>query len=301
MTFNLEVLRLPLRAALCAIFLLSENLQGTTFAQTFTDYNLNEEILDRLERDYIVDLGLSELSEENRNIYLNLSPEDLLATLKVDEGTQYVTPEELEALSADDRTDIKPPIFEIQDSIAILKYSEFNSFAAQDTRNFFAQRETTKIDLKGVIIDLRNNSGGIFNEITDIADLFLKDTLIFSIVARDGKDTEHLNANRLNVIWGNPIIILTDETTASGAAILARTLQSNGRAKVYGQPSADIAYIQSVFPLGYGREGALKISTHRIVFLEGETGSNSKVTPDVYIKEDLLGRAIEELLTGHVK
>lgn len=269
-------------------------------AQTTEAKALNAEILKRLEHAYIDDLNLSELNDESREKYLNLTPKDLLTLLNVDEGTVYVSQDEMNKAYDRGGEELSPPIFQLKSRIAIVRYSAFNVSAAKKTRSFFDEQATLNADLKGIIIDLRDNSGGLFQEIKMLADLFIKEGLIFSIVGRDPTDRKIYHAHDEDIMEGKPIIILTNNATESGAAILAKALQNHGRAKVYGQESSKIATIQSLLPLGYGREGALKISTHKIQFAKGENGSGFRVEPDIIVEENVLEKAIEDILTAKI-
>lgn len=295
----LGVFKLSVRSWICAVVLLSAIWQMTSVAQTSDVYGLNAEILKRLDQEYIVDLGLSELNNENRNVLFNLSPEDLLATLMVDEGTEYISPKELERLFQASEEEKMKPQFEIKQDAAVLKYSAFGLLDVQKTANFLASLETSSSSFKGTIIDLRENTGGHFDEIKNLANLFLEDGLIFSIVGRDSTESEAFYADDRDISWGKPIMLIVDDTTASGAAIFAKSLQINGRAIVYGQPSADIGYIQSLIPLSKGT-AFLKTSTHKITFADGIIGSSSRVIPDVYVQEDVLEKALQSLLSGRV-
>lgn len=136
--------------------------------------------------------------------------------------------------------------------------------------------------LKGLVLDLRNNYGGVMEEIIKVAELFLPSGII-TIKTRAGEKlpefvTAHPSGRAEEAC---PIIVLMDEGSASGAEILAATLRDNGRAMLVGGQTFGKACIQQVFRL-HGRY-ALKLTTARYFTPKGEYINLKGLTPDILL------------------
>jgi carboxyl-terminal processing protease len=116
-----------------------------------------------------------------------------------------------------------------------------------------ALKELSAKAMRGLILDLRNNSGGLFRAAVETADLFLDSGLIVSTLGRDGPEEaeEATPGGYLDF----PMAVLVDRGTASSAEILAAALQDNGRAVLFGERTFGKALVQELFPLGDGNEG----------------------------------------------
>lgn len=161
---------------------------------------------------------------------------------------------------------------------------------------------------KSLVLDLRNNGGGIVDESTDIADFFL-DKGKKIITTKDNKGNEEITTTKTKQIYSLPIVILTNENTASASEILTGALKENDRAKVIGNKTYGKGVIQSVITLSDGSGMKITIAEY---FTPNGTEINKKgITPDVEVKlpdtvksiyavkesEDTqLKRAIEELI-----
>ena len=137
--------------------------------------------------------------------------------------------------------------------------------------------------LDGLVLDLRNNPGGVLDAAVDVSDLFL-DTGV--IVTADGRTTEsrfRRAAHRGDVLDGAPLILLVNEGSASASEIVAGALQDNGRALVVGTTTFGKGLVQTVVPLSKGR--AIKLTTSRYFTPSGDSINGKGITPDVYIDD----------------
>jgi carboxyl-terminal processing protease len=137
-------------------------------------------------------------------------------------------------------------------------------------------------ELKGLVLDLRDNYGGVMEEIIKVAELFLPSGIITIKTVTGQRLPEFVTARPSGRIEETcPIVVLVDEGSASGAEILAATLRANGRALLVGEPTFGKACIQQVFRL-HGRY-ALKLTTAKYFTPEGEYINLKGLTPDLLL------------------
>lgn len=137
-----------------------------------------------------------------------------------------------------------------------------------------------KYQVKGMVLDLRDNPGGIFQSAIDSADLFLSQGIIVSIRGRD-VDQEEFIANEGDALNHLPIVVIVNGGTASAAEILAGALQDNQRALIIGQQTFGKGTVQSVAPLYHG--GAVKLTTARYYTPSGTSIQAAGISPQVIL------------------
>jgi carboxyl-terminal processing protease len=137
--------------------------------------------------------------------------------------------------------------------------------------------------LKGYVLDLRKNSGGLLDSAITIADDFLEAGTIFSTKGRAPGSTETKQATPGDIAEGKPIVIIANGATASGAEIVVAALQENRRAMVVGTRTFGNGTIQTVFPLG--TRGAVRVTTRRFSTPNGRELETIGVAPDVVIEQ----------------
>jgi len=146
--------------------------------------------------------------------------------------------------------------------------------------------------LKGVIIDLRRNPGGLLDQAVKISDAFLTKGTIVSTIGRNKKEKEVLYAKRTGTFDPFPIVVLIDEYSASASEIVAGALQDNKRALIMGQRSFGKGSVQSVVKLGDG--SGLKLTVARYYTPSGKSIQSEGIIPDVKIdnlSKDVLRKA----------
>lgn len=144
-----------------------------------------------------------------------------------------------------------------------------------------AQDETGNM-LTGLVLDLRNNPGGILDSAVDVSDLFLDDGVI---VTADGRTPEARfvrKAERGDILDGAAIIVLVNRGSASASEIVAGALQDHHRALIVGTTTFGKGLVQTVMPLSKGR--AIKLTTSRYFTPSGDTIHDVGIAPDIYVE-----------------
>lgn len=161
-------------------------------------------------------------------------------------------------------------------------YIKLPSFDKEFSKSFKEKyEELVDNGAKSLIIDLRNNGGGIVDEATTIADDILDiDDTIISIV--DNKGNKEVTTSKNEPIINMPIVILVNENTASASEILACSLQENEKATIIGTKTFGKGIIQTLFSLSDG--SGLKITTAEYYTPKGNTIHKVGVTPDIEVK-----------------
>lgn len=135
--------------------------------------------------------------------------------------------------------------------------------------------------LDGLILDLRNNPGGVLDAAVDVSDLFLDAGLIVSANGRSAESQFSRSAHRGDVLDGSNMIVLVNEGSASASEIVAGALQDHGRAIVIGTSTFGKGLVQTVMPLSKGR--AIKLTTSRYYTPSGSSIHGIGIMPDVHV------------------
>jgi carboxyl-terminal processing protease len=139
--------------------------------------------------------------------------------------------------------------------------------------------------IKGYIMDLRDDGGGVLEQATGLADDFLQSGEIMSMRGRTADDTERFDAHPGDIIDGKPLIVLINDGTASASEIVAGALQDHKRATIVGQTSFGKGSVQTIIPLNNGDDGALHMTTARYYTPSGRSIQALGITPDVSVLE----------------
>ena len=127
-------------------------------------------------------------------------------------------------------------------------YIRISSFIGVDTPKEFIIALNKLKDAKGLILDLRGNSGGLFQNAIVISNLFMNDGIIVNVIARQGKKNTY-SVKQDGCIYDNPMVVLIDGNSASASEILSSALQDNKRATLIGTKTYGKGLVQKVFPL----------------------------------------------------
>lgn len=138
-----------------------------------------------------------------------------------------------------------------------------------------------KNNLKGVVIDVRNNPGGLLDQAVNVSDLFLNQGEIVSTRSRNVEDTVRYTAKKGDIIDGLPIVVLINDGSASASEILAGALQDHKRAVILGEKSFGKGSVQTVVPLG--KYGAMRLTTARYYTPSGRSIQAKGIVPDVEV------------------
>jgi carboxyl-terminal processing protease len=145
---------------------------------------------------------------------------------------------------------------------------------------------------KGLIIDLRNNGGGLLDQAVSVSDVFLSGGEVVSTQGRRAADIERYNARTGEVFKGVPIVVLINGGSASASEIVAGALKDRGRATIVGTTSFGKGSVQTVIPLGADR-GAIRLTTARYYTPSGRSIQALGIDPDIEITQTRLSE--EEL------
>jgi carboxyl-terminal processing protease len=161
--------------------------------------------------------------------------------------------------------------------------------------------------IKGWIVDLRNNPGGLLDQAISVSDTFLDKGEIVSTRGRNPEETQRFNARPGDMTKNKPLILLINGGSASASEIVAGALQDHKRATLIGTRSFGKGSVQTIIPLGAGN-GALRLTTARYYTPSGRSIQAKGITPDIEVQQDvpadLKGQTDskgEASLRGHLK
>lgn len=139
--------------------------------------------------------------------------------------------------------------------------------------------------LKGYVIDLRNDPGGLLDESINVSGDFLSTGRIVTVKGRGDKEVEHADATAGDIADGKPIVVLINGGTASAAEIVTGALQDDKRALVIGTRSFGKGSVQNIIPLDTG--GALRLTTARYFTPSGRSIQARGIEPDIVVEQQI--------------
>ncbi|USG61691.1 S41 family peptidase [Sneathiella marina] len=160
-------------------------------------------------------------------------------------------------------------------------------------------------DFKGIVLDLRNNPGGLLDQAIAVSDAFLEKGEIVSTRGRDANDAQRYNAKSDDIAEGKPVIVLINGGSASASEIVAGALQDHGRAVILGTKSFGKGSVQTIVPLQ--GKGAMRMTTARYYTPSGTSIQAKGITPDIEVEQAKLevlkqnGRRAEADLRNHLE
>src|SRR6202030_2010613 len=195
------------------------------------------------------------------------------------------------------------------DDIGYIRITQFNEQTTDGLKKAITDigNQVPSEKLRGYVIDLRNNPGGLLDQAISVSDAFLERGEIVSTRGRDPEETQRFNARPGDLTKGKPVIVLINGGSASASEIVAGALQDHRRATLVGTRSFGKGSVQTIIPLGAGN-GALRLTTARYFTPSGRSIQAKGITPDIEIlqevPEDLKARTDtkgEASLRGHLK
>ena len=163
-----------------------------------------------------------------------------------------------------------------------VRLSNFTGTTTDELEKALGELENLEVPLKGLILDLRNNGGGLLNQSIKVADLFIDDGNILSIRGRNKKNTKVFKATQSEIKRDYPIVVLINGGTASASEIVAGALQDHKRALILGTTSFGKGSVQTVETL---RDGSgLKLTIARYYTPNDRSIQAKGITPDIYLK-----------------
>ncbi len=172
-------------------------------------------------------------------------------------------------------------------------YIRIRSFQANTTRDFKEALQAISKDhpLKGLILDLRNNPGGLLEQSVRISDIFLEDGLIVYTKARRKENNLSYSAHKNFIKYNFPIVILVNEGSASASEIVAGALQDHKRALILGAQTFGKGSVQTIHPMTSG--AGVRLTTALYYTPSGRSIQAKGITPDIIIPSTFLSK--EEL------
>ncbi|GGO35681.1 peptidase S41 [Gemmobacter aquaticus] len=168
----------------------------------------------------------------------------------------------------------------------VVRLTTFNdqTFTGLETELKKAVEQAGGMDkVSGLVLDLRNNPGGLLNQAISVSDAFLDKGEIVSTRGRNPQDGERFNAEPGDLMAGKPIVVLTNGGTASASEIVAGALQDHRRAVVVGTKSFGKGSVQSVVPLR--GDGAMRLTTARYYTPSGRSIQALGISPDIVVNQ----------------
>jgi carboxyl-terminal processing protease len=173
------------------------------------------------------------------------------------------------------------------DDVAYIRITQFNEQATTGLKKAIADLTAQDGDkLKGFILDLRNNPGGLLDQAISVSNAFLNRGEIVSTRGRNADETQRFTARPGDLTKGKPVIVLINGGSASASEIVAGALQDHKRAIMVGTRSFGKGSVQTIIPLGSG-SGALRLTTARYFTPSGRSIQAKGIVPDIEVLQDV--------------
>jgi carboxyl-terminal processing protease len=203
---------------------------------------------------------------------------------------------------------VKAVKFRVENDVGYMKITSFTEKTFDDLQSAIdtIKAKIPEDKLKGFVLDLRLNPGGLLDQAVSVSDSFLDHGEIVSTRGRDPKDISRFDSRPGDMIDGKPLIVLINGGSASASEIVAGALQDQRRATVVGTQSFGKGSVQTIIPLG--ENGALRLTTALYYTPAGISIQGKGITPDIKVDqplpEELKDRDVtrgESDLKGHIK
>lgn len=172
----------------------------------------------------------------------------------------------------------------MEGKIGYLRITSFNEQADKGSIKALTKfKEKAGDDLQGLVLDLRNNPGGLLDQSVKISDLFLDKGEIVSTRSRRAEDTQRFNAHTGDLMNGLPIVVLINGGSASASEIVAGALQDHGRAILLGTKTFGKGSVQTIVPLS--GHGAMRLTTARYYTPSGRSIQAIGIEPDIKVEQ----------------
>ncbi len=181
---------------------------------------------------------------------------------------------------------INPVKARAENDVAYVKVSTFNEQThASLVRSIDVLKKQIGKDLKGYVIDLRNNPGGLLDQAVAMSDDFLEKGAIVLTKGRNGEETQRAQAQPGDITDGKRVVVLINGGSASASEIVAGALQDHKRATVVGTRSFGKGSVQTIIPLG--PNGAIRLTTARYYTPSNRSIQAKGIDPDIVVEPEL--------------
>ena len=171
----------------------------------------------------------------------------------------------------------------LEKNIGYLRLTSFNENSSNQIKKEIKKLENNK-NIKGYILDLRNNPGGLLSQAIKISDYFLNDGEIVSTKSRKSSENRKWFAKKGDLTSGKTLIVLINYGSASASEIVAGALKDHKRAILLGENSYGKGSVQSIIPLQ--NKGAIRLTVAKYYLPSGKSISEVGISPDIEISED---------------
>lgn len=176
-----------------------------------------------------------------------------------------------------------------------VRISHFQQHTGEDLNDTLVKfKREQNNNVKGMVLDLRNNPGGVLNAAVDVCDAFMEDGKIVYTEGRVKDSQLEFNAKPGDLLSGAPIVVLVNGGSASASEIVAGALQDSQRAVIMGSQTFGKGSVQTILPMNNG--AALKITTARYFTPKGRSIQAQGIVPDIKLRNVKLAMAEENLL-----
>ena len=172
----------------------------------------------------------------------------------------------------------------IKEEVGYLRLRAFNEQSYDQLLSKIKDLSKTNKDIKGYILDLRNNPGGLLSQAVKISDAFLDSGEIVSIRGRNKDDIKIYTAKKGDVLNGKPLVVLINRGSASASEIVSGSLKDHKRAILLGEKTFGKGSVQTIIPLK--DKGGLRLTTAKYYLPSGTSISEIGVEPDISVKEN---------------
>lgn len=174
----------------------------------------------------------------------------------------------------------------VEDDVAYIRITQFNEQTFDGVKaEIEKQSEKIGDKLKGYVLDLRNNPGGLLDQSIAVSDVFLDKGEIVSTRGRHAEETQKFSARSGDLTKGKPIVVIINGGSASASEIVSGALQDHRRATVIGSRSFGKGSVQTIIPLG--SNGAVRLTTARYYTPSGRSIQAKGVSPDINVEQPL--------------
>ena len=187
---------------------------------------------------------------------------------------------------------VNSKIISNEKNLGYIRLKSFNENSDKQILLSLKKFEKNK-NIKGYVLDLRNNPGGLLSKAISITDFFLNDGEIVSTKGRDVSETRKFFARKGDETNGKPLIVLINNGSASASEIFAGALKDHKRAIILGESSYGKGSVQSIIPLSNG--GGMRLTISKYYLPSGKSISEVGVTPDIFVEETLNDFKIDSL------
>jgi carboxyl-terminal processing protease len=188
----------------------------------------------------------------------------------------------------------------LEDNYGYIRISHFQSRTGSDLKKAIkALEKENKRKLEGVVLDLRNNPGGVLNAAVDVSDTFLDDGLIVYTKGRVEDASLNFKADNKDLLNGAPIVVLVNDGSASASEIVAGALQDHKRAIIMGTKTFGKGSVQTILPMN--NNAALKLTTARYFTPLGRSIQAEGIKPDIILNKVEIASDGEESSSLRIK